>query len=98
MDNFELIIRILLIFYIVVSNFIAVAVTIHDKRAAMRHKERIPESVLLLTAALSGCVAEYLTMRIMHHKTKHPKFMLGIPAIFIVELILIIVLLIVMPH
>ena len=72
--------------YAVIINIIAVILTVHDKNAARRHKRRIPESTLLLTAALSGCIVMYITMRIIHHKTRHKKFMIGIPVIFLLEL------------
>ena len=74
--------------YAVVINIIAIGVTIHDKNAARRHKWRVPESTLLLIATLSGCVVMYATMHIIHHKTKHPKFMIGIPVIFFLEIAL----------
>lgn len=74
-----------LITYFIIINIISVIVTIHDKKAARKHKRRVPEKVLMILAALSGCVCMYITMRIIHHKTKHPKFMVGIPVIFILE-------------
>ena len=81
------ILKILLVLYIVVANIAAIAVTIHDKKAARKHQRRDTERTILITAALSGCVSMYITMKIIHHKTKHPKFMLGIPAIFVLEVI-----------
>lgn len=74
-----------LIIYAVVINIFAVCITIYDKKAAKKHRRRIPESTLLFTAAVSGCIAVYLTMLLIHHKTKHLKFMAGIPIIFITE-------------
>ena len=59
---------------------------------ARKNRRRVPENTLLLTAALSGCIGMYLTMRIIHHKTKHPKFMIGIPVIFFLELLAVIAL------
>lgn len=73
--------------YIVIINLIAIILTIHDKRAAVRHKWRVPESTLLITAALSGCIAMYMTMHIIHHKTRKKKFMIGIPVIFVFEVL-----------
>jgi uncharacterized membrane protein YsdA (DUF1294 family) len=49
-------------------------------------KLRIPEKVLLLFSALGGSVAMFITMLIIRHKTKHVKFMLGIPIIMIVQI------------
>ena len=78
-------IRIVLLIYAVGINIAAIAVTVHDKRAARKHKWRVPERTLLLIAALSGCIVMYLTMHLIHHKTRHPKFMLGIPLILLAE-------------
>lgn len=71
--------------YWAVTNIVAIILTVSDKRRAERHKRRIPENVLLLWAALSGCIVMYATMRLVHHKTRKPKFMVGIPIIFILE-------------
>ena len=76
---------IILAAYIVISNITAIVMTVHDKNAAKRRRRRVPEKTLLITAALSGCISMYITMRIIHHKTLHPKFMVGIPVIFILE-------------
>lgn len=76
---------ILIIIYAVIINIYAVFITVHDKHQAKKHKYRVPEATLFATAALSGCIAMYITMRVIHHKTKHKRFMIGIPAIFILE-------------
>lgn len=76
---------IILAAYIVISNITAIVMTVHDKNAAKHRRRRVPEKTLLITAALSGCISMYITMHIIHHKTKHPKFMVGIPVIFILE-------------
>lgn len=78
----------ILIAYFIIANIVAVALTIHDKRAARMHTRRVRERTLFIAAALSGCVMVYLTMRIIHHKTKHPEFMIGIPAIFVAEVLI----------
>ncbi len=77
----------ILIAYFVIINILAVYATIHDKKSAIKHKWRVPESTLLILAAMSGCVVMYITMRIIHHKTKKLKFMLGIPVIFVLEVL-----------
>ncbi len=76
---------ILVIIYAVIINIYAVFITVHDKHQAQKHKYRVPEATLFATAALSGCIAMYITMRVIHHKTKHKRFMIGIPIIFILE-------------
>ncbi len=76
-----------IIIYFGITSLFAIVITVYDKIAAKLHRRRIPEKVLLLTAALSGCVAMYATMQIIRHKTRHKKFMVGIPLIFVTELI-----------
>lgn len=61
-----------------------------DKYKAIHNKWRIPESTLILFAAIGGSVGAYLGMRVFHHKTKHPKFYIGVPIIFILQIALII--------
>ena len=75
--------------YLIIINIIAIIVTIHDKHAAVKDNWRVKENTLLLLSALGGAPAMYLTMLLIRHKTQKPKFMLGIPLIFIAELIII---------
>ena len=75
--------------YLIIINLVAVIVTIHDKRAAVKGTWRVKENTLLLISALGGAPAMYLTMLLIRHKTRKPKFMVGIPLILIVELIIV---------
>ncbi|MBQ8260280.1 MAG: DUF1294 domain-containing protein [Clostridia bacterium] len=84
------IILLLLLAYVLIISVVAVCVTVYDKWAAKkRPKERTRESTLLLLSALGGSVAMLLTMLAIRHKTKHIKFMLGIPLIIILQIALI---------
>ena len=49
---------------------------------------RVPEALLLLLSALGGSLAMYITMLLIRHKTKHIKFMLGIPIIMVFQAVL----------
>lgn len=71
-------IEFLLIYFALIS-VAAVIITIKDKRAAIRGKQRIPEATLMLTGLAGGALAMYTTMKIIRHKTKHKKFMIGLP-------------------
>ena len=72
--------------YAAVISLVAVIVTVYDKIAAKkRPRHRVPENTLLLLAVLGGGPAEYLTMQIIRHKTKHTKFMIGLPVIILLE-------------
>ena len=59
-----------------------------DKWKAMHGRWRIPESTLLLSAALGGSTGAFLGMTMFHHKTRKAKFYLGVPALWIIQVIL----------
>ena len=98
MINFLLENKILLIFilaYLLIISIVSVCVTVYDKWAAKkRPKERTRESTLLLLSALGGSVAMLMTMYSIRHKTKHMKFMIGIPLIIVAQTAVIVALLI----
>lgn len=67
--------------YLAVISAVSVIVTAADKVNAIRHRRRVRERTLLILAALGGSVAMLITMLLIRHKTRHLKFMLGIPLI-----------------
>lgn len=73
--------------YIAIISLISVVVCIYDKKISKKNRVelRTPEKTLMLLSALGGSVAMFITMQIIRHKTKHVKFMLGIPLIIIVQ-------------
>lgn len=73
------------IIYLAAISFIACAAAISDKRRAVRGKRRVPEKTLFLLAALGGSAAMYITMNIIRHKTKHKRFMIGLPLIIFAQ-------------
>lgn len=75
----------LIICWVLVS-LAGIAVTIFDKLSAKRSGQRIPEFTLLLIAVLGAALPMYITMRLIHHKTRHKKFMIGLPLIFVLQL------------
>lgn len=65
-------------------------VTMYDKWAAKhRKKRRTPERMLWLLAILGGSGAMWLTMLVIHHKTKHFSFMVGLPIVILAQIALI---------
>lgn len=78
-----------LLLYLTIINLFSVFLTVSDKNRAKKKKWRISENALIISALLGGATAEYITMRIIHHKTLHKKFMLGLPIIIIFQLFLI---------
>lgn len=74
--------------YILGINVIAFIVYGIDKLKAKRGKWRIPESTLLLLAAIGGSIGAWLGMKVWHHKTMHKKFQYGVPLLLILQLAL----------
>lgn len=72
--------------YLGIISLVAVILTAADKYKAQHHRWRIPEATLFLVAALGGCAAMYVTMRLIHHKTCHRRFMWGLPAILLLQI------------
>lgn len=75
--------------YYVFGALVCVIAAVFDKSAAVGHKRRVSEKTLILLAVFFSAIAEYLTMKIIRHKTLHKKFMIGLPAIIAGKLIII---------
>ncbi len=74
--------------YLIVINLAGFICMALDKQKARRNKWRIPEATLFLFALFGGSCGCMLGMRVFHHKTQKPKFYIGIPIIFGVELVI----------
>ncbi len=66
--------------YLISMNLIGFALMGIDKKKAVKKVWRIQEKTLLLTAFLGGGVGAFFGMLLFHHKTKHLKFILLLPA------------------
>ncbi len=73
-----------------VMNIAAGTATIADKRKAIKGQRRISEKTLMLLGLFGGALGEYLTMLKIRHKTKHMKFMVGLPIEIFIHIVLII--------
>lgn len=77
----------LLMIYLLAISVISIIVCCYDKFAAKHNpRHRTREATLLSLSALGGSIAMLLTMYIIRHKTKHAKFMVGIPAIIVLQI------------
>lgn len=75
--------------YFLAINLYAAAITCIDKRRSkMSGKRRIPEKTLFAAAALGGAAGMYITMRAIRHKTRHKRFMVGIPLIMAAHILI----------
>ena len=81
-----------LISYVVIINIIAFVAMAIDKRKAKKRAWRIPEATLFILAGVGGSIGAIAGIYTFRHKTKHRSFTWGMPAILIVQVILIIVL------
>lgn len=80
--------------YLALMNALAFITSAFDKYSA-KHSgmRRIPEKTLFTLAFLGGSAGLYLSMRMLRHKTKHRKFVIGVPIILIAQILLIVFLL-----
>jgi uncharacterized membrane protein YsdA (DUF1294 family) len=76
----------LILLYLLIVNAVAFVLMLADKRKAQKKLWRIPESTLLLSAAIGGGIGALAGMYTFRHKTKHLKFTLGVPAILIAQI------------
>lgn len=78
----------LLLLYLLIINAAGFLLMLADKHKAKKNKWRIPESTLMLVAALGGSVGSLIGMYMVRHKTRHPKFTIGIPLILALQIVL----------
>ena len=77
-----------LLFLLVTVNLIAFALFGIDKYKAKHDLWRIPEKTLFLLAIFGGSVGAFLGMKFFRHKTRHKRFSIGLPLIFVLQLLL----------
>ncbi|HIS60558.1 MAG TPA: DUF1294 domain-containing protein [Candidatus Faecousia faecipullorum] len=70
---------------LLIINAIGFFLMLSDKRRARKNLWRIPERTLLTVAALGGSLGCLAGMYAFRHKTRHPKFTIGIPAILLLQ-------------
>lgn len=74
--------------YLLLINIITFALYAIDKLNAKTDSWRISERMLILFSAAGGSVGALLAMMIFRHKIRKKKFKFGIPAILVVQLML----------
>ncbi len=76
--------------YVLVMTIVGFLSMYIDKRKAIKHQWRIPEKTLFFIAVLGGSIGSNLGMAICRHKTKHWYFVIGMPAILILQIVIVI--------
>ena len=74
-----------LLLYLLIINAAGFCLMCADKRRAQKNQWRIRESTLLLVAAAGGSLGCLAAMYLARHKTRHPQFALGLPALLAVQ-------------
>lgn len=69
-------------------NLITFALMGIDKYRAVHKKRRIPERTLLWCAFIMGGVGAETGMVVFRHKTRHKKFVIGLPLCILANLII----------
>ena len=69
--------------WLMVINVAGFALMGLDKWKAKRSAWRIPEKTLFTAALLGGTVGVMVGMKTFHHKTRHNRFRIGMPALLL---------------
>ena len=73
--------------YLFAVNALAFIIMHYDKYMAKNNKWRVPEKTLMGIAVIGGSFGSLLGMYTARHKTRKPKFFIGIPVILVVQII-----------
>ena len=79
----------ILLVYLLLVNAAGFLLMLVDKIKAKRNLWRIPEATLMGVAAIGGSIGTIAGMNLFRHKTKHPKFYIGLPVILALQIILV---------
>ncbi len=77
-----------LFIYFIVISIVSVALTAYDKSASWKRAWRVPERTLLWLGILGGALFMYVTMKLIHHKTRHAKYMIPLPIFILLHAII----------
>ncbi len=82
----------LILIYLVAINLISFTLMGVDKSRARKRAWRIPESTLFVLALIGGSIGSIAGMHLFHHKTRHWYFLYGMPAILILQILIVVIL------
>lgn len=76
--------------YLLLINALAFVLMLSDKVRAKKKIWRVPEATLLTVAALGGSFGATAAMYLLRHKTRKPKFSIGLPIMAVLHILLLI--------
>ena len=88
----------IVLLYLELVNLTAFALFGIDKRRARRGQWRVPEAVLMWSAVLGGAIGALGGMLLFRHKTRKPRFTVGIPVILGMQLLMAVLILWAVAH
>jgi len=77
--------EIVVIIYLIFINFFTLYLMYADKQKARKRLWRIPEKTFFLVSILGGSLGCILGMYLFRHKTKHLRFVIGVPLIMVLQ-------------
>ena len=79
-----------LLVYLLLVNALGFILMLADKENSKEKSFRIPELSLFTVAVLGGSLGTIAGMRLFRHKTRKPRFSIGLPIIFVLQAVLLI--------
>ncbi len=76
----------ILYLYFLIISLASITMCCCDKAFAQKGMRRISEKALFGVSIFGGAIFMYFTMRMIRHKTKHKRFMIGLPIIIFLQL------------
>ncbi|MBQ6431736.1 MAG: DUF1294 domain-containing protein [Oscillospiraceae bacterium] len=77
---------------ILIMNVTAFILMWVDKRRARHREKRISERMLFIVTGFFGGLGGCLAMYVFHHKTRHIRFAVGFPMLFLLQIYIILML------
>lgn len=78
--------------YLVTVNLTGLIAMGVDKLRAKKRAWRIPEATLFVIALIGGSLGTTIGMHLFHHKTRHWYFVFGMPAIMVMQIVVVLIL------
>ena len=76
----------IILIYLLIINAAGFLVMTADKLCAKKNMWRVPERTLLGMAAIGSSIGILMAMYTVRHKTRHMKFVIGVPLILVCQI------------
>ncbi len=86
MTKFQMDVEYLCLGYVLIVNAAGFFLMGLDKWKARHKKWRIAEKTFFLLSIIGGSLGTWIGMYVFHHKTRHWYFVLGVPAILMMQI------------